>query len=346
MERSSYKYLLAPAVLGYWLVCFAPYHWVAPVHNFQNDAYLGSQGVGAGAVAGTDAEQTLHFGGQGLATIEIQPTGVDDQTPETLFLSLHLECDLSEQFGPARLVSFSDHTLSRNFMLGHQGTALVLRWLRPGSDSNGAPNFVVADYFSECKPRHLELTADRTGLVLKSEGIPLLQVPSVSMERWIEDYPVRLGNEGTWNRGWIGQMSNLQLQIDDRVIADGWDQLQLPENEWRLTQSIRNRTPIGWLPFSKNTNRTSVDIILNVVGFLPFGALLGLAWPRRMNLWKAGAFSALLSLTIEVGQLGFEGRFTSSTDLVANTVGGTLGYLLANYLWPSKTLGTRGSGDE
>jgi len=222
-------------------------------------------------------------------------------------------------------------------MLGQQGTALVLRWRRPGSDDNGSPSFAVESYFSRCEPRQLELSADGVGLVLKSEGTPLLEVPSASMELWVDDYPLRLGNEGTWDRGWVGNISNLQLQIDGRWVANGWNRVQIPQNEWLLSQRIKRAVKISWLPFYQSNSQSLQDNTLNVIGFLPFGALLALAWSRRMTLWIAAAISALLSLSIEVGQLGFDGRVTSTTDLVTNTVGAAFGFLLINYLRRSET---------
>lgn len=98
------------------------------------------------------------------------------------------------------------------------------------------------------------------------------------------------------------------------------------------------RMPIGFLPFLDAFDRLSVglttpmdevsDIVLNVLLFVPFGAWaalrLGRTWTIRSILG-----GALLSVGIEVSQaLEAAGRLASATDVVTNTTGTALGFLL------------------
>ena len=83
------------------------------------------------------------------------------------------------------------------------------------------------------------------------------------------------------------------------------------------------------MPFSTNNAVTWVDNVLNVLGFVPFGALLAVLWPGQISILRAGLFAAGLSLSIEIFQLGFQGRHPSATDLVTNTLGGLLGFCAA-----------------
>lgn len=331
MERSIYKWLLLPTALLYWLVCFAPFNWVTPLAYVQNDAYLSTPSRNSDG--SPDRPRTLHLGGTGLARFDLKNPGEANLAPAQLHLSLNVQCEHSEQFGPARIATLSDTTSARHFMLGQEGTALVLRWLRPDSNNNGLPEFVINDFFTACKPRQLTIVAVGGGLRVTSDGHTLLNLPapSSSMQRWITDYPLLLGNEASWNRGWAGQIWGLDLQIDSRKISQDWKNIQIPKSGWRLSQSMANPQRIIWLPFSKANSQSRLDNVLNVLGFLPFGALLAFAFVGRLNFWQAGAIAALLSLSIELGQLGFEGRFSSATDIATNTVGGTLGFLLAKY---------------
>jgi hypothetical protein len=80
-----------------------------------------------------------------------------------------------------------------------------------------------------------------------------------------------------------------------------------------------------------------MDILLNVVLFVPFGFGLRLAgWPRRRVLLTAFATTFLIELT----QYSFiPGRDASLSDILTNTTGGLVGMLLAEryalVLWPA-----------
>lgn len=81
----------------------------------------------------------------------------------------------------------------------------------------------------------------------------------------------------------------------------------------------------------------SSDIVENIVLFLPLGfALAGNLTQRGTARLSAIAtillFSAACSYAIEVVQQFIPGRFSSLTDVLANTTGGTLGFLL-HRLW-------------
>ena len=68
--------------------------------------------------------------------------------------------------------------------------------------------------------------------------------------------------------------------------------------------------------------------LLNVFLFVPFGMLLPLGWARYRRGFQAAAFGFLMSLTVELLQL-FTYRATDVNDLITNTVGTGIGFLLA-----------------
>ena len=96
--------------------------------------------------------------------------------------------------------------------------------------------------------------------------------------------------------------------------------------------------PIGFIPFLDSIQRVVngerwpsseiADIVLNVVVFMPFGVAAALRWGRRwMTRVIVGA--AALSLAIEVSQaVEAADRFASTTDIVTNTTGAALGFLI------------------
>jgi glycopeptide antibiotics resistance protein len=98
------------------------------------------------------------------------------------------------------------------------------------------------------------------------------------------------------------------------------------------------RPPIGFIPFLDALDRIgrgfsspadeATDIVLNILLFMPFGAWAAVRLGRS---WLAASIvgGALLSLGIEVSQaVEAAGRFASSTDVVTNTTGTALGFLV------------------
>jgi len=68
--------------------------------------------------------------------------------------------------------------------------------------------------------------------------------------------------------------------------------------------------------------------VLNVILFLPFGFLLPVIWARFRKLLPTALAGFLFSLVIELCQL-FTYRATDINDLIGNTLGTVLGFLLA-----------------
>ncbi len=84
-------------------------------------------------------------------------------------------------------------------------------------------------------------------------------------------------------------------------------------------------------------SRSGSDVLLNVLGFFPFGVILYYVLaPRSQSLrirWgiTTGA-AAVLSFAIEAGQMYLPTRVPSAADLLANTLGAAVGFLIAHRL--------------
>lgn len=71
-----------------------------------------------------------------------------------------------------------------------------------------------------------------------------------------------------------------------------------------------------------------VDVVTNVLLFLPFGAAVALRWPALGEV-KAAASGFALSFAVEIVQWLLPlGRTAQTTDVVMNTFGAWLGWLL------------------
>lgn len=66
---------------------------------------------------------------------------------------------------------------------------------------------------------------------------------------------------------------------------------------------------------------------LNIILFVPMGILIPLIWAKERNIYHVLLLGFLVSLTIEMLQI-FCMRATDIDDLIANTIGCLLGYLV------------------
>ena len=64
----------------------------------------------------------------------------------------------------------------------------------------------------------------------------------------------------------------------------------------------------------------------NVIGFMPFGALIPLMSRSVRKAWKVGLLSLEISVLIEVSQFLFRVGCCDVDDVILNTLGGLLGY--------------------
>lgn len=94
---------------------------------------------------------------------------------------------------------------------------------------------------------------------------------------------------------------------------------------WRqLGTPIIDVNRIYLVPF---VSSAKAPYLYNILMTIPLGFLLALLWPQFRNVKKVALTGFCLSLAIEVSQL-FSIRATMVDDLVANTLGAILGYVL------------------
>ena len=92
---------------------------------------------------------------------------------------------------------------------------------------------------------------------------------------------------------------------------------------------IRREPSINLIPFGDEKNyRFFFQIGLNALMFLPFGFFLPVLWSKYRRWYRTILAGFLTSLTIELLQM-FYYRATDVDDLIMNTLGAFLGYLIA-----------------
>ena len=77
---------------------------------------------------------------------------------------------------------------------------------------------------------------------------------------------------------------------------------------------------------------TTRDLVVNLVGnfamFIPTGTIVPIIWPDLDRFWKSIPAGMLIPICIELAQLPFAVRATDVDDLILNTAGIAVGYMV------------------
>jgi glycopeptide antibiotics resistance protein len=82
----------------------------------------------------------------------------------------------------------------------------------------------------------------------------------------------------------------------------------------------------------------AINILGNILIFIPIGVLISVLTPNRHKGWLALTIGLAISLTIEIVQLSFVIRVFDVDDLILNSTGAWLGFLIFLILNNVKTL--------
>ena len=93
-----------------------------------------------------------------------------------------------------------------------------------------------------------------------------------------------------------------------------------------IKRFLCNTDTLGWEPVILN-------IAGNVIAFIPFGYFLPRLFKYRIQFLKAVLVSFDLSLAIEIIQLLSRVGSFDVDDLILNTLGGIIGYILCAIVW-------------
>lgn len=103
-------------------------------------------------------------------------------------------------------------------------------------------------------------------------------------------------------------------------------------SEWRrlsvLNEAIFNPN-INLIPFNDGFD---ISGILNIIFFMPFGFLLPTLWKKYRSFLRTLSYGIIFSFIIEIGQLFTKNRATDINDLIMNTLGTILGWIIFNFL--------------
>lgn len=104
-----------------------------------------------------------------------------------------------------------------------------------------------------------------------------------------------------------------------------WIALWKLEIPWIGTGALREINPIPFAPGPEGTLASPVEVVVNLLLFVPFGVYLGLL-ARSWSWWKVTGTVAGASLFLEVSQYILGVGRSDITDVVVNAAGGLIGY--------------------
>ncbi|QDT06865.1 Planctomycete cytochrome C [Rubripirellula lacrimiformis] len=111
-----------------------------------------------------------------------------------------------QQSGPARIVTFSQNSVQRNFTLGQDNAAFDVRLRSASRDANGLPSTVTQPTDSQLEITHVVFTRDRDGhATIYQDGNPIThQDVKGDFDSWSDSFNLGIGNEISGGRPWIG----------------------------------------------------------------------------------------------------------------------------------------------
>ncbi len=268
-----------------------------------------------------------------------------------------------EQGGPARIISYSRDTMSRNFMLGQEGNGLVFRLRTTRTDHNGmCPELLVPGVFSTNRFQHLVVVYDGASERLYVDGKlrPRHIALTGGFGEWGRNHRLVLGDEVPGGRVWNGTIR--RFAIYDRALgADEIAALQggtavggaVVERDFQGLESgeLGGLEPLEYRNLFVSTDRAAYslkDCLLNILGFVPlpfFVFPLFSPQVRRMRTWVAAVaipllLGGMISGFIEWVQRQLDGRVPCALDLAYNLLGTLTGCLL---LWVVVSIRRRGT---
>jgi hypothetical protein len=173
-----------------------------------------------------DGARGVRLGPSGVLVSAEPPTRLHQRltSGRGLTVELWLSAAPGDQYGPARVMSYSLNPWQRNFALGQEGRDLVVRLRTTTTDANGVPGLEVADAFADGVPgalQHIVVTYDFAEERVYIDG--RLRAASAlhpgGFETWDPGFFLIFGDEVFGARPWDGTIAYAALF--DRPLSGG-----------------------------------------------------------------------------------------------------------------------------
>ena len=130
------------------------------------------------------------------------------------------------QRGPARIITFSSNTNSRNFTIGQEEDRLILRLRTPRTGNNGTNPEVVISRLQAGKRYHVVVTFQPGRLHCYLDGKLVVNRDDIrgGFQNWSEQH-LMFGDEWDRNRDWAGGIERIAIfnrSIGEREVQESY----------------------------------------------------------------------------------------------------------------------------
>ncbi|MEO1492618.1 MAG: LamG domain-containing protein [Pseudomonadota bacterium] len=265
-----------------------------------------------------------------------------------LTIAIHIRSATLFQQGPARIISLSDGASHRNFTLGQQRDAAVIRVRTPATGPNGSdPQTAASGVIWPDQDVFLVATYDGRAFRIYADGALAAErrLPAGGFESWDPDHVLIYGNETTGDRAWTGHLYdaavfNRALSAEEIAELSPLDLVSdLPGKLIRLADRCpaeqvmtetagtcaipaRYQNSHQW-DVLRTGMRAPSDYLINAALWAPAGILLALV-AMASSIARTiliGGGLILLAAGIETGQASLFSRTSALHDMLASITG-------------------------
>jgi len=174
---------------------------------------------------GPDNAKGVRFGGSGMLVSDGPPVSLFEKlrSGKGLSVELWLSTALPEQFGPARILTYSLNPWEWSFTVGQHGNDLIFRL----TTTDDGPNARVEDIFVPGRLQHIVVTYDFSQMRLFVDGRRVdTAARGGGFDTWDPTCLLVFGNEASGGRPWDGTIAYAAIydrSLDDAAIAARYD---------------------------------------------------------------------------------------------------------------------------
>jgi hypothetical protein len=245
---------------------------------------------------------------------------------ERLEVALRIRTSEPDQGGPARIFALSAapegderDVLEHNLMVGQEGSDLIVRVVRPGTDERGIPPLIAAGVFAEPAWRDVGLVlADEITLMVDGRVHGQEAEASGWSALWDDQHELSLGNTISGERPWAGTIARATVVVGTQTV----DVLSSPELDIE-GYSVRLPPRLRVVESRPPVQRMLVGPLHVLLGAF-LGATLVAGWPNRPLGTHLGLLVGLAAVA-NVGKVFVVGRHPSVATALLQAGGAGLG---------------------
>ena len=246
------------------------------------------------------------------------------------FAQIRLEFDPESLQENASIMMLASNVFVTDFAIVQDHSDLLVYLRRPGSDPNGGPPFAVDRLLRSQRWNSVDVILQHDDIRIAVDGQTRLteHVPADTSRAWGQGQ-IALGDEVQGGRPWQGKIRLAQVRTaGDEVDYVRPGALSIPKSYFYFPDHV--------LPFPPTDTQGWLDVLLDMVSFIPVGFLIVLSRRPPVRRVMATVLAAVLALVLAAGKFLFDARHTSVASIVLEIFGAFLGALLASRLAHAK----------